>query len=106
MEIDLLDVRLSRVEDDISRLDHSVEKLRAELADERIASARLAEQVDAHDRRGNERHAEILSTLGSMRQDQRAAVAAGAAREARLAKIALAVISILGTAVAALVGAR
>ena len=99
MDLELIDQRLSRVEDDVQRIDQSVDRLRADLADERIASARLAEQVDAHDKRGNERHAEVLAAIRDFREDSRAAAKAADERDARMLRIVLAVVGTLSTAI-------
>jgi phage terminase small subunit len=95
MPVDLhqLDHRLGAVERDVA-------DLRDALTEERIATSRLAAQVDAHEVRGQERHAEVLASVKSLRDDVRQLGTQAAAREGRLGKIALSILGVLGSAVA------
>jgi len=95
MPVDLqqLDHRLGAVERDVA-------ELRDALTEERIATSRLAAQVDAHETRGQERHAEVLAQMSQLRDDVRLMGQQGAAREGRLAKITLSIIGVLSAAVA------
>lgn len=95
VDLDRLDHRLAIVERDVA-------ELRDTLTEERIATSKLAAQVSAHETRGQERHAEVLAMFAALRDDVRSMAADSAAREAKSQKIALAVISVLGTAVTAL----
>lgn len=95
MPVDLqqLDERLGAVEADVAQL-------RDQLTEERIATSRLAAQVEAHEHRGQERHAEVLASMKILRDDVRAMGQQAAAREGRLVKITLSIIGVLSTAVA------
>lgn len=93
--LDKIDHRLQVVERDVA-------ELRDTLTEERIATSKLSAQVSAAEARGQERHVEVLALFATLRDDVRDMAAASAAREAKSQKIALAVISVLGTAVTAL----
>jgi len=99
MPVDLtqLDQRLGAVETDVAQL-------RDQLTEERIATSRLAAQVEAHERRGQERHTEVLDMMRIVRQDVRAMGEQAAAREGRLVKITMSIIGVLSAAVAYLGG--
>ncbi len=95
-------VDFERIDHRLSVVERDVAELRDTLTEERIATSRLTAQVSAHETRGQERHAEVLAMFATLRDDVRGMAAQSAAREAKSQKIALAVISVLGTAVTAL----
>lgn len=95
---------LDSIADRLTRVEDAVDELRAELTDERVQLAGVVSRVDAHEQRGQERHAEVMAQLASMRADWRATLGELAARDQHridtLGKIALAIIG-LGSTIAA-----
>jgi hypothetical protein len=53
------------------RLETEVDTVKSDLNDQKVAVARLSEQVTSHEKRGEERHQQILGALQEMKVDYR-----------------------------------
>lgn len=95
---------LDSIADRLTRVEDAVDELRAELTDERVQLAQVVVRVDTHEQRGQERHAEVMAQLASMRADWRATLGELASRDQHrietLGKVALGIIG-LGSTIAA-----
>jgi hypothetical protein len=63
---------LEVVNERLYRLETEVDAVKADLTDQKVAVGRLMEQVSSHEKRGEERHLQLLSALGEMKTDYRA----------------------------------
>jgi hypothetical protein len=83
------------------RLETEVDNLKNDVNDQKVAVARLSEQVTSHEKRGEERHQQILGVLGDLKTDYRAAMKQQAddaqARQAFQSKLILGVLGIIST---------
>jgi hypothetical protein len=100
-DFDALDHRLATVERDVA-------ELREALTEERIATGKLAAQVSAHEVRGQERHSEVMTALGALRQELHLTLQATNEREAArtqfYGRALLGLVSIAGTVAAGYFG--
>jgi hypothetical protein len=62
---------LDVVNERLYRLETEVDTVKSDLNDQKVAVARLSEQVTSHEKRGEERHQQLLTTLGEMKTDYR-----------------------------------
>ena len=64
MDLDVVNERLYSLETE-------VDTVKSDLNDQKIAVARLSEQVTSHEKRGEERHLQLLGALQEMKADYR-----------------------------------
>jgi hypothetical protein len=64
MDLDVVNERLYRLETE-------VDNVKTDVNEQKIAVARLSEQVTSHEKRGEERHLQLLSALQEMKADYR-----------------------------------
>jgi hypothetical protein len=110
---------LDTVNERLFRLETEVDSVKSDLSEQKVAVARITEQVAAHEKRGEERHQQLMSTLTELKQDYRgvliaqsedakahlkAQLEADRERAANQTKIALAVLTLLGSVLGAIYG--
>ncbi len=64
-------MNLDAVNERLYRLETEVDNVKTDLNEQKVAVARLSEQVTSHEKRGEERHQQLLSTLQEMKTDYR-----------------------------------
>lgn len=79
---------LDEIAERMSRVEQTVDELRDALADERVQTASVVARVDAHEIRGQERHAEVLGAISAIREDSRAMLASILEREQQRVEVA------------------
>lgn len=92
---------LDGVNERLYRLETEVDTVKADLNDQKVAVARLSEQVTSHEKRGEERHQQILGALQDMKSDYRAVmrqqVEEAREREAFRNKLIVSILGIIST---------
>lgn len=92
---------LDVVNERLYRLETEVDTVKADLNDQKVAVARLSEQVTSHEKRGEERHQQLLGALAEMKMDYRAVMAQQAEeakeRSAFQNKLILGILGIIST---------
>lgn len=68
---DLTQTSFEAVNERLYRLEHEVDEVKKDVTDQRIAIARITEQVSSHEKRGEERHVQLMSAIQEMKQDYR-----------------------------------
>lgn len=66
-----VDFNADAVNERLIRLETEVDSVKADMTEQKVAVARLGEQVQAHEKRGEERHQQILTALTDMKIDYR-----------------------------------
>lgn len=101
---------LDEIAERMVRVEDAVDELRDALTEERVQVAGVVARVDAHEQRGQERHAEVLAAIASMREDSRTMIASLLEREQQrvevLGRIGLAVVGLGSTLAAGYYGLR
>jgi hypothetical protein len=94
MDLDVVNERLYRLETE-------VDNVKSDLNEQKVAVARLSEQVTSHEKRGEERHQQLLGTLAEMKMDYRAVMTQQAEeakeRSAFQNKLILGILGIIST---------
>lgn len=94
MDLDVVNERLYRLETE-------VDNVKSDLNEQKVAVARLSEQVTSHEKRGEERHQQLLGALAEMKMDYRAVMAQQAEeakeRSAFQNKLILGILGIIST---------
>lgn len=89
------------VNERLYRLETEVDSVKNDLNDQKVSVARLSEQVSSHEKRGEERHQQLLSALTDMKTDYRSVMKQQAddaqARQAFQNKLILGVLGIIST---------
>jgi len=113
------DASIDAVNERLFRLEAEVDDVKSDLSEQKVAVARITEQVSAHEKRGEERHVQLMSAITEMKQDYRmvfqqqaedskahlkAQMDANRTRSANQTKIILAIITTIGTIVGAIYG--
>lgn len=62
---------LDTVNERLYRLETEVDNVKSDLNEQKVAVARLSEQVTSHEKRGEERHQQLLGALAEMKMDYR-----------------------------------
>lgn len=65
------DLNAEAVNERLYRLETEVDSVKADLSDQKVAIARVTEQVTAHEKRGEERHTQLMSAITDMKTDYR-----------------------------------
>lgn len=112
-------VSMEAVNERLYRLENEVDAIQADLSEQKVAMARVTEQVAAHEKRGEERHVQLIGAIQDIRSDYKALMKqqsddsrvllstfAESVREksANQTKIILAIITLLTTIAAAMYG--
>jgi biopolymer transport protein ExbB/TolQ len=110
---------LDTVNERLFRLEAEVDGVKSDLSEQKIAVARITEQVSAHEKRGEERHVQLMSALNELKQDYRGVFHAQAEdakahlkaqlesdreRSANQTKIVMAILGLLGSVLGAMYG--
>lgn len=66
-----MNLDLDVVNERLYRLETEVDNVKTDLTEQKVAVARLSEQVTSHEKRGEERHQQLLSALQEMKTDYR-----------------------------------
>ncbi len=113
------DPAINAVNERLFRLEAEVDEVKSDLSEQKVAVARITEQVAAHEKRGEERHVQLMSAITEMKQDYRlvfqqqaedskahfkAQMDESRTRSANQTKIILAIITTIGTVVGAFYG--
>ena len=72
MPADLTQTSFEAVNERLYRLEHEVDEVKKDVNDQRVSIARITEQVASHEKRGEERHVQLMSAIQEMKQDYRA----------------------------------
>jgi len=99
---------LDVVHNRLSRLEKEVDGVKSDLNEQKLAVVRISEQVTAHSARGEERHAQLLGEFRDMKTDFRILLRQqtedAQSRQAFQNKLFLAVLGIVSTLVAGVLG--
>ena len=71
MPADLTQTSFEAVNERLYRLEHEVDDVKKDVNDQRVSIARITEQVASHEKRGEERHVQLMSAIQEMKQDYR-----------------------------------
>ena len=71
MPNDVPSFAMEAVNERLYRLESEVDSLKSDFMEQKVAVARITEQVSAHEKRGEERHQQILSAINDIKTDYR-----------------------------------